>query len=1390
MAQLIDLGKLRFHFAGQWSSTTQYELNDIVKYGGNVYLYVYTLATVGNLPTDNSFWTILVEGIRFQGAYDEGAAYKVGDGMAYGGVVYICVHDSQGNNPPNPTYWSQFADGVQYEGQWSNSANYQKNDIVVWGGNTYIAKQDSTNHKPNDISYWDPFIQGVDATGVYNPATTYVPNQLVVYGNTYYICNNETTGNPPTDTDYWSLYLQGLGPQGVWSETTTYYKNDIVIDGSTVYIYKYDTPSDGHPVTAIEYWQVLTSGIHVRGDWAPSTQYYSGDVVVRGGSTYITSQFHASSINFATDLSDGKWTKYNSGVRYRGAWAAHTDYIEGDIITDGENARIANMDFTSGSYLADNESSWDMLAKGATGILPAMGGKAGYVLGTDGAVASFTRDIAAMRFGNNTDAADFETAASLTDTAGVFVQGSDSFIQLAIANKNNGTSSSTDFIAYTHDGTNGNGWVDLGITGDAFSATEFGITGPNEGYIFMSAPRSNEKVVTHKVITSNVATITANGHGYSNGNVIIVNIGDDKYDGKHTIVSHATNTISFASPNYASSTSTDISDPMATVWRPNGTGNLVLATDNSGTDNKLVFAAGGFASGRSQMYIAPDEQVHISIDTVSTSPTTGALTVVGGVGITGDQYIAGNLTVIGNVDLQGVTKLPVGSGATAYETSAGLSNAVIIAAGNATDFVQNALVNLGTGISSSADYIAYAKEGDNGSGWIDMGITNNSFSDPMFGITGNHDGYIFMSAPAGTDGNGNLVLATDSTGQQNKIIFAAGGYDSGRTQMEITPDSSVKVNISTPSISPTTGAFQVVGGVGISGDMNVAGNVNITGTIKFGGSGTTVQTDNLAVVSPMVFVATGNPTGDGLSFAFLGESRSARIGLTLTSAVNNRQIASGVATLVTSSSHSYEKNDSVVVTGVDDLANPQVVIVYEITGTTTAKLTTATAHGLTNGQQIDIVGVDSAVNGTSKTILSTPTTTTLTYAISTASVTPPSPVSSGTVQRVNLPNVFNGTYTITDVPTPTTFTYARGSQGDVALSAPTRVYSNVVSYSLTGGVVTLVLNAAPQVSIGNSITVSGVTSLLNGVRTVTGVSGSVPYSISYARTLDDISSTTLTNVVSATVTSRNRTSNVSTITTSADHGFVIGEAVTVAGVSATFNGTFTITATPATNKFSYSQTASNVDETAGGGTASVTRANFGSYAKNGYTGTSVVTNPLRGQYTGLARNQATQKWHIMGGLSSKPSTTIDFSVPGTTFTRNTLNVDILESRATLLDKDPWNSLHAITQQAAMIVPQIVTTSQSLLARQVNTVEGNSVASGFYMFNVSTSGQTFSLPASPNVGATIVMTDISGNAISTPFTISRNGNLIQGAAEDLIFNVNLQSLKLVYAGSTFGWVFTL
>jgi len=70
----------------------------------------------------------------------------------------------------------------------------------------------------------------------------------------------------------------------------------------------------------------------------------------------------------------------------------------------------------------------------------------------------------------------------------------------------------------------------------------------------------------------------------------------------------------------------------------------------------------------------------------------------------------------------------------------------------------------------------------------------------------------------------------------------------------------------------------------------------------------------------------------------------------------------------------------------------------------------------------------------------------------------------------------------------------------------------------------------------------------------------------------------------ATVTNKQITSNVATLTVSSAHTFVVGETITVSGVDATFNGSYEVTATPTALTVRYAKTASNVTSTGSSGT--------------------------------------------------------------------------------------------------------------------------------------------------------------------------------------------------------------
>ena len=233
-------------------------------------------------------------------------------------------------------------------------------------------------------------------------------------------------------------------------------------------------------------------------------------------------------------------------------------------------------------------------------------------------------------------------------------------------------------------------------------------------------------------------------------------------------------------------------------------------------------------------------------------------------------YVAKALQALGTVVApDGVSNITVtdniylGTGES-FASTASLTNPTLVAEVTKSDYAQIAFRNAGAGVASSTDYIAYANNGSDSSGYIDMGITSSNFSDPDFTITEANDGYIFMVAPQGTTGKGNLVLATGDTGTDNQIVFAAGGLASNNTQMTITPDVNVHIEIPTASTSPSTGALTIVGGVGIAGDVNIAGN------ISFGGSGTSTSTNNLSVADSLIFLGKDN-TGDALDLGVIGE---------------------------------------------------------------------------------------------------------------------------------------------------------------------------------------------------------------------------------------------------------------------------------------------------------------------------------------------------------------------------------------------------------------------------------------------------------------------------------------------------------------------------------------
>ena len=335
MSTIMDLGKLRFYWAGDYNAATVYESNDIVRYGGNIYVWIYGLKQSGIVPTNTTYWAKMVEGFSFDGVYDANTTYQAGDGVSHGGRVYVAVQTTQGNTPPNSTYWSVFADGIQYEAAYNNTTGYQKNDVVTYGPQVYIAKQDTTGNLPTDTVYWDKFVEGISASAVYNAATAYVPGNLVAYGGNIYQAIANTTGNLPTDTANWSLFVPSINP---------------------------------------------------RGPWATSTAYEPNDLVVYGGKTFRALLAHAGG-TFETDLAANRWEQFTGGIDWKGTYAAGgTFYKVGDVFQYDVSSYIVTTACTSTNFAGD-AANYEQLAVGAN--IANVSGQAGKFLSTDGTITTW-----------------------------------------------------------------------------------------------------------------------------------------------------------------------------------------------------------------------------------------------------------------------------------------------------------------------------------------------------------------------------------------------------------------------------------------------------------------------------------------------------------------------------------------------------------------------------------------------------------------------------------------------------------------------------------------------------------------------------------------------------------------------------------------------------------------------------------------------------------------------------------------------------------------------------------------------------------------------------------------------------------------------------------------
>lgn len=120
-----DLGKVAYLSKGAYSSSTQYEKNDVVTYEGSS--YVSLQSTRGNAPTNTTYWQLLAN------KGETGAKGDKGDTGATGNGISSVAKTSTSSNVD--TYTITYTNGTTTTFDVTN-ANVV-NEISSGSGNTY-----------------------------------------------------------------------------------------------------------------------------------------------------------------------------------------------------------------------------------------------------------------------------------------------------------------------------------------------------------------------------------------------------------------------------------------------------------------------------------------------------------------------------------------------------------------------------------------------------------------------------------------------------------------------------------------------------------------------------------------------------------------------------------------------------------------------------------------------------------------------------------------------------------------------------------------------------------------------------------------------------------------------------------------------------------------------------------------------------------------------------------------------------------------------------------------------------------------------------------------------------------------------------------------------------
>ena len=375
----FQLGRIKFKWRGDWATSTAYVIDDIVKYGGNVYTVV---SNHTSQSTSAAFYTDLsagkyelhTEGLFFKGDWASTTHYKLNDLVKYGAFQYRTTTQHTSTSDFGPCKFQVYGEGFQFEDSYNSSTTYQDGDVVTYGGYSYVYVNNtpSSGNTPTDNSYWDVLTTGFKALGEYSHGTTYKTGDTVQYGGNNYVAIANHTNQYPSNTNgttnssYWVKNLEGFNYRAAYNAATIYNIGDVVRLTTSTYVAIQDRVQNVSPDSDGTKWQLIAQGdsaavLSTRGDIIKQGASQSealaigtvGSVLTTDGTDPIWSNAEGKNVyyvaNSGSDSNPGTEYLPFKTIYYALSQASSGDVVDFDTITGGTGGVPATYDISQTS---------------------------------------------------------------------------------------------------------------------------------------------------------------------------------------------------------------------------------------------------------------------------------------------------------------------------------------------------------------------------------------------------------------------------------------------------------------------------------------------------------------------------------------------------------------------------------------------------------------------------------------------------------------------------------------------------------------------------------------------------------------------------------------------------------------------------------------------------------------------------------------------------------------------------------------------------------------------------------------------------------------------------------------------------------------------------------